>query len=100
MIVGLLSLKAGGTHVPLDPSYPQERLSFMLEDAQVPVLLTTQRWVGVLSAQSTGGLPGHWEAIAKQSEDNPTSSVTADNLAYVIYTSGSTGKPKRSPTKL
>jgi len=42
--------KAGGTYVPLDPSYPQERLSFMLEDAQVPVLLTTQRWVESLGA--------------------------------------------------
>jgi len=50
MIVGLLGiLKAGGTYV-LRPSYPQERLSFMLEDAQVPVLLTTQRWVESLGA--------------------------------------------------
>jgi len=76
----------------------------MLEDAQVPVLLTTQRWVeslGALKVQVVC-LDTDWEAIAKQSEDNPTSSVTADNLAYVIYTSGSTGKPKgvAFPTKL
>jgi len=45
MIVGLLASLKGRNHVPLDPSYPQERLSFMLEDAQVPVLLTQQRWV-------------------------------------------------------
>jgi non-ribosomal peptide synthetase component F len=41
MIVGLLGiLKAGGVYVPLDPAYPQERLNFMLEDAQVSILLT------------------------------------------------------------
>ena len=97
MIVGLLGiLKAGGTYVPLDPSYPQERLSFMLEDAQVPVLLTQQRWVeslGALKVQVVC-LDTDSEAIASQCEDNPTSGVTADNLAYVIYTSGSMGKPK------
>lgn len=95
MIVGLLGiLKAGGAYVPLDPSYPQERLSFMLEDAQVPVLLTTQGWVERLGAhRSQVCLDTDWEAIAKENEENPTSSVTGDNLAYVIYTSGSTGKP-------
>jgi len=96
-VVGLLGiLKAGGAYVPLDPVYPEERLAFMLEDAQVPVLLTQQRLVE--------GLPEHeasvvcldmdCEAIAGESEDNLASGVIADNLAYVIYTSGSTGRPK------
>lgn len=66
----------------------------MLEDAQVPVLLTTQGWVERLGAhRSQVCLDTDWEAIAKENEENPTSSVTGDNLAYVIYTSGSTGKP-------
>ena len=97
MIVALLGiLKAGGSYVPLDPAYPQERLAFMLEDTQMPMLLT--------KAQQLENLPPHqarvvcldsdWEEIALEREVNPYSEVTPDNLAYVIYTSGSTGKPK------
>jgi amino acid adenylation domain-containing protein len=96
MIVGLLGiLKAGGAYVTLDPCYPQERLSFMLEDAQVPVLLTQQRSVeGLERLPPLVCLDTDWEAIAKESQENPTSGAGDDNLAYVIYTSGSTGKPK------
>jgi amino acid adenylation domain-containing protein len=97
MVVGLLGiLKAGGAYLPLDPAYPFERLAFMLEDAQVPVLLTTEHlveklpttWAQVISLDSD------WELIAQHSCENPTQNTTSDNLAYVIYTSGSTGKPK------
>ncbi|MEW6495762.1 MAG: amino acid adenylation domain-containing protein, partial [Cyanobacteriota bacterium] len=97
MIVGMLGiLKAGGAYVPLDSTYPQERLRFMLEDAQVPVLLTQQHLVEHLQPHNAQVicLDTDWELIAKESEENPTSSVTSENLAYVIYTSGSTGKPK------
>jgi len=89
-------LKAGGSYVPLDPAYPQERLTFILEDTQAPVLLAQQQLVE--------GLPEHraevvrldagWEHIAQEREDNPISEATSENLAYVIYTSGSTGRPK------
>ena len=97
MVVGLLGiLKAGGAYVPLDPAYPQERLAFMLEDTQAPVLLTQKRLVEGLPAQRVQQLclDTDWELIAQTSEVNPISGVTADNLAYVIYTSGSTGEPK------
>jgi amino acid adenylation domain-containing protein len=97
MIVGMLGiLKAGGVYVPLDPSYPQERLSFMIEDAQVPVLLTQQHLLERLGADRSQVvcLDNDWNTIAQESQENLTSSVTGDNLAYVIYTSGSTGKPK------
>lgn len=97
MVAALLGiLKAGGTYVPLDPTYPSERLRFMLEDAQVSVLLTRQQSVeqfGECKAKIVC-LDRDWEAIAQESEDNPTTHAIADNLAYVIYTSGSTGKPK------
>ena len=97
MVVGLLGiLKAGGGYVPLDPAYPPERVSFMLSDAQVPVLLT--------QSSLLTGLPKHeaqvvcldtdWQAISQLSQDNPVSTVASNHLAYVIYTSGSTGKPK------
>jgi amino acid adenylation domain-containing protein len=97
MVVGLLGiLKAGGAYVPLDPAYPRERLAFMLEDTQTPVLLTKARLVESLPQHQARVvcLDTDWEVIARQSEENPTSSVLPDNLAYIIYTSGSTGKPK------
>jgi amino acid adenylation domain-containing protein len=96
MIVGLLGiLKAGGAYVPLDPAYPKERIAFMLEDANVSVLLT--------QTQLLGSLPAHpapvvclndWTEIAQHNTENPLPDVDPENLAYVIYTSGSTGKPK------
>jgi amino acid adenylation domain-containing protein/thioester reductase-like protein len=97
MVVGLLAiLKAGGAYVPLDPAYPQERLANMLEDSQLPVLLTQQNQLHRLpvSEAQVVCLDTDWEKISEQSTDNPDSRVTAKNLAYVIYTSGSTGKPK------
>jgi amino acid adenylation domain-containing protein len=97
MIIGVLGiLKAGGIYVPLDPMYPRERLSFMLEDARVPLLVTQQRLLDRLPAQGVElvCLDTAWQSIAHESRENVTSSVTASNLAYVIYTSGSTGRPK------
>ncbi|OUL27406.1 non-ribosomal peptide synthetase, partial [Nostoc sp. RF31YmG] len=97
MIVALLGiLKAGGAYLPLDPTYPQARLKFMLEDAKVSVLLTQQQFVELFrnAAVSVVCLDKNREAIASQSQENPTSCVTSSNLAYVIYTSGSTGQPK------
>jgi amino acid adenylation domain-containing protein len=98
MVVALLAvLKAGGGYVPLDPSYPKERLSFTLEDARAPVLLTTERLRKGLPAHDARvvSLDADREAIAAQSAENPAGfGLTPDNLAYVIYTSGSTGKPK------
>lgn len=97
MIIGILGiLKAGGAYVPLDPDYPPERLSFMLEDAQVSILLTQQQIVKSIPQHQAQVicLNRHWGTIAKSSESNPNHTATPDNLAYVIYTSGSTGKPK------
>jgi len=97
ILVGLLGiLKAGAAYLPLDPAYPQERLTFMLENAQVPVLLTQQRQVKKLPSHRAKVvcLDTDWDAINRESQENPISSVTADNLAYVMYTSGSTGRPK------
>jgi non-ribosomal peptide synthetase component F len=97
MVVGLLGiLKAGGAYVPLDPEYPQERLEFMLEDTQTPVLLTQEKLVNSLPPHEAQVicLDSEWELVAQHSEENPVSEVTIDNLVYIIYTSGSTGKPK------
>jgi amino acid adenylation domain-containing protein len=97
MIVGLLGiLKAGGAYVPFDPDYPIERLSFMLEDAAVKVLLTQQELIDKLPEHQAQliCLDADWELISQFSQDNPITDVQATNLAYVIYTSGSTGQPK------
>ncbi|HEX3640721.1 MAG TPA: non-ribosomal peptide synthetase, partial [Ktedonobacteraceae bacterium] len=97
MVVGLLGiLKAGGAYVPLDPAYPQERLAFMLADAQVCVLLTQQRLVAGLPAHRAQVicLDADSQTLLTESTTNPLSGATPGNLAYVIYTSGSTGRPK------
>ncbi|MEH1793156.1 amino acid adenylation domain-containing protein [Nostoc sp.] len=97
MVVGLLGiLKAGGAYVPLDPEYPTERLSFMLKDAQVPVLLTQQQLLEKLPQHQAEVvcLDTDWQSISQLSQDNPITTLQDSNLAYLIYTSGSTGKPK------
>ncbi len=97
MVVGLLGiLKAGGAYVPLDPDYPAERLAFMLEDTQAPVLLTQQALRQRLPAHNAQVvcLDADWTQIDQQPDANLAAQANADNLAYVIYTSGSTGKPK------
>jgi amino acid adenylation domain-containing protein len=97
MVVGLLGiLKAGGAYLPLDPDYPQERLSFMLEDAQVSLLLTQQQLLEKLPEHQAQVvcLDTDWQLISQSSQDNAIADVQATNLAYVIYTSGSTGQPK------
>ncbi|MEC4892943.1 MAG: amino acid adenylation domain-containing protein [Oscillatoria sp. PMC 1051.18] len=94
-IATLAILKAGGAYVPLDPAYPQERLEFMLEDAQAPILLTQQHLVDKIPTTNAQVICLDTdETIAQESSENPVSNATIDNLAYVIYTSGSTGKPK------
>jgi amino acid adenylation domain-containing protein len=97
MIIGLLGiLKAGAAYVPFDPDYPTQRLAFMLEDANVPVLLTQSHLQQCFSdfKGQVIALDSDWEKIALCSADNPKLTVQADNAAYMIYTSGSTGKPK------
>jgi amino acid adenylation domain-containing protein len=98
LIVALLGiLKAGAAYVPLDPAYPAERLRFMLEDAEVAVLLT-QRSVSERVELSFAGRLIQWEEelqqISLENEENLASGVNQENLAYLIYTSGSTGRPK------
>ncbi|MBW4600905.1 MAG: amino acid adenylation domain-containing protein [Calothrix sp. FI2-JRJ7] len=97
MIVGMLGiLKAGGAYLPLDPSYPVERLNFMLKDSHAQVLLTQEKFVKYFETFSNPivNLNQDSEIIARESEQNLNSETTSNNLAYVIYTSGSTGTPK------
>lgn len=97
MIVGILGiLKAGAGYVPLDPTYPSDRLSFMMQDANVFVLLTQSHLFDNLPRHNGPrlSLDSDWDIIAKERDENPECRATPENLAYVIYTSGSTGHPK------
>ena len=97
MVVGILAiLKAGGAYVPLDFSNPPARLSFILEDAQVNVLITQSSLQYKLPAQveQTICIDRDWQVIAEYSQDNLELETKISNLAHIVYTSGSTGKPK------
>jgi len=93
LVVALLGiLQAGGVYVPLDPSYPPERLAFMLEDSGAAALVTA---TGLRSR-----LPVHPAPVLCLDDEPPTGgpaperATDARQLAYVVYTSGSTGRPK------
>jgi amino acid adenylation domain-containing protein len=96
-VVALLAvMKAGGGYIPLDLNYPSDRISFILKDAEVPVIITTTQLAQSLSQ-------GDWQLLVldRGTQDKtqnftgaPTTNVCPENLAYVIYTSGSTGTPK------
>lgn len=89
-------VKAGGAYVPIDPGYPVERLGFMLQDTQAPVILAQERLLPRLQgwAERVICLDADWAVIAREPETPPAISLDPENLAYVIYTSGSTGQPK------
>src|SRR6266540_1003360 len=97
MVVALMGvLKAGGAYLPLDPGYPLERLSYMLEDAGVGVVISTQELELRLPAYLGQSvlMDLEWERVGEESDGEPESGALGENLAYVIYTSGSTGRPK------
>ncbi len=96
MIVAMLAvLKAGGAYLPLDRSYPAERLAFMLEDTGAPPVLTRREWVRELPATRARLLcVDEPETTRKGGCYSAAARPTPESLAYVIYTSGSTGKPK------
>lgn len=97
MVVGLLGiLKAGGAYIPLDPTYPPERLAFMLEDAGPPLIVTIQPVRETLPPHAAMDvcLDTDGRTISQEAEHAPTNGATPDGVVYALYTSGSTGKPK------
>ncbi|MDZ7375436.1 MAG: amino acid adenylation domain-containing protein, partial [candidate division KSB1 bacterium] len=95
-IVAILAvLKAGGGYVPIDPRYPAERLAFLIQDAQLAVLITQQHILPQLHTDVPIVLiDSDWDKIPAEAQSDPISPVMPENLAYIIYTSGSTGQPK------
>lgn len=97
LIIGILGiLKAGGAYLPLDPNYPTERLSFMIDDSQISLLLTQKHVLPGIPVEGVQAinLDTDWPSIAVHSCLPVDRKHTSENLAYIIYTSGSTGKPK------
>lgn len=95
LVVVLLGiLKAGAAYVPLDPSYPQQRIDDILRDSQARLLITRRSLAPRVPEQACVlWLDDQREELAN-TDGKISVDVTSDNLAYVIYTSGSTGRPK------
>jgi amino acid adenylation domain-containing protein len=97
LIASLLGvMKAGGAYLPLDPAYPVERLRFMLQDAQAPVVLTEEAFADRLPVDGVRVVCLDRDAaqIALHPSGRVDGGAGVRNVAYVIYTSGSTGRPK------
>jgi len=101
MVAGLLGiLKTGAAWVPLDPSYPPQRLGFMLEDSEAAIVVAQRKCAGKIPAHSARAvwLDSGWNEILGEQTDSPSlarlTSGQPDDTAYVLYTSGSTGTPK------
>ena len=98
LLIGLWGiLKAGGAYVPLDPTYPIARLAFLLQDAAIEVLVSTEDTYQSLPSRhglTLVALDRDQPTIACEAVTNLPATVTAAHLAYLIYTSGSTGHPK------
>ncbi|HTU57219.1 MAG TPA: amino acid adenylation domain-containing protein, partial [Polyangiales bacterium] len=97
LVVALLGiLKAGGAYVPLDPEYPRERLSYMVSDSGVRLVLTQASLLSSLPLGSAHAwcLDRDWSEASGEVATNPELLTGVDHAAYCIYTSGSTGRPK------
>ena len=98
MVIGIWGiLKAGAAYVPIDPEFPVDRISFMIEDTGAKLVVSdcySTRFLEAATGLDIVFADNHWEIIADTSAENPQVAITKDDLAYIIYTSGSTGKPK------
>lgn len=100
MIIALLAvLKSGHAYIPIDPHYPDERISFMVDDAAISLIITEKAYQSKFRNQLDQciWLDEIGEVIEKEATSNLDLKLDLENLAYIIYTSGSTGKPKGVP---
>lgn len=97
MVVALLAaIKLGTTYVPMDPTFPKQRLAWMLEDAQISAILTQEKWVELFPSFKGKMilLDQDRSQIEKEATDRIETQIDPDALCYIIFTSGSTGRPK------
>ncbi|PNK21304.1 amino acid adenylation domain-containing protein [Cylindrospermopsis raciborskii] len=110
LVIGIIAiLKAGGVYVPFDPNYPRDRITYMLEDSQIRVLLTHSEFEAQIPFEFTNNtnnvsntnnniltifIDKYKSEFTQVVTTEPEVLILPDNAAYIIYTSGSTGKPK------
>lgn len=99
MVIAMIGiLKAGGAYVPFEPEYPEERLKFMVENSDICLMLTQQKFLEKLFFNKNDveylPLDSMWGEIDYYDTENLECQIGMNNAAYVIYTSGSTGLPK------
>jgi len=95
MMISIMGvLKAGGAYLPIDPTYPRERIQYMLNDSGTKLLLSQVRFSEMVSEFQVETIFTDEEQLYLGDTSNPIHTNTSTDLAYVIYTSGSTGKPK------
>ena len=91
MVAGLLGiLKSGNAYIPIDPSYPQKRIDYILNDSLSKIILTTKKYINKYNANHIIIL----DDIDYSKEIKNINNSSCDDLAYIIYTSGTTGNPK------
>ncbi|QQP77975.1 amino acid adenylation domain-containing protein [Bacillus sp. TK-2] len=98
VIVGIMGiLKAGGAYLPIDPTYPIDRIKYILQDSQTEILLTQDKLINLVDCTEVDDISIiniHNEHLFKYGTENLRIDSSSKDLVYVIYTSGSTGKPK------
>ncbi|KAG5217886.1 N-(5-amino-5-carboxypentanoyl)-L-cysteinyl-D-valine synthase [Trichophyton interdigitale] len=100
MIVSILAVwKSGGAYVPIDPSYPEERIAYILQDTNAVTVIADPIYIPKVEKLTRPGVPIYPSDLATHntgdwSSDNPPSTSINTNLAYIFYTSGTTGRPK------
>ena len=94
-IVSILAiLKAGGAYVAIDPDYPADRITYIIENAALELIITNDRQKGLLASKSVKKVVVDKEDLGSYSSDNLGIAIDPNDTAYLIYTSGSTGNPK------
>ncbi|MED4546102.1 AMP-binding protein, partial [Lysinibacillus sphaericus] len=95
MMISILGvLKAGGAYLPIDKTYPKDRVDFMLQDTNTQWVLCQKDVENTLRENNVSIITLDDSEIYKQETSNPNYNITGKTLAYIIYTSGTTGKPK------
>lgn len=94
VIASLAVLKAGLAYVPIDSSYPKERINYIIEDSKAALVIASKQTEALLNIANNRLLIYAENKLENAPNENPNGTISPENLAYIIYTSGSTGKPK------